>query len=253
MARKYVFTPARRAALRKAQAASAKARKQSASTRHAKTLGKAAIRGALTGGPAGAAAAVGHKATGIAAGNVRKRVRKAVPKLPKSIGAVHVQNQSRGTGLSGLKRNTVPYARANVRGTTVGVNAGTIIPGTSKRIVLGGYGRIETARKQTRIESSIAGKKAKMIPTGSKRAKAYNLARRHRLIPSKPATRINIAGSQARLGTSRKGGPTVIVRRGGHKVSTAASKKGIQRYDKRMSTIAGKKVKKPRPQRRNKK
>ena len=253
---RYVFTPARRAALRKAQLASARARRQSNARRHAKSIGKAAIRGGAFGGPAGAAAGAGHRALGIASKSVRRKARNTVAKpvaamIPGQIGKPKRRHYiSRGYGLKGLKRNTIPYARVNVRHATVGVNAGTVIPGTGKRVVLGGYVRVETARKYTKVESAIAGRKAKAIPVGSKRAKAYAIARRHKLIPKNPATRIGISGSQARLGTSRKGGPTVIVRRGPHKVSRKKSRSAIAKYDRRMRTISGKKVKKARPQRR---
>src|SRR4029077_9660855 len=119
----------------------------------------------------------------------------------------------RGKGLSGLKRNTVPYTRINKRGSTIGVNAGTIIPGTRKRIVLGGYGRIETMNKHTAVDRAIAGRKARLIPRATKRARvagrAHSFLSAHGLTKN-PALRVNIAGSQAQLGTSRMGGPTVI-------------------------------------------
>ena len=257
--RKYVFTPARRAALRKATAASAKSRKQSAGVRHSKSLGKAAIRGALVGGPAGAAAAVGVKAQGIAVSSAKRKIRKtvSVPKLPSSIGTVkQINGVGRGTGLSGLRKNTIPYARINKRASTVGVNAGTIIPGTRKRIVIGGYGRVESINRHTAVDKAIAGRKAKLMPAGSRRArlapKAGKFLKRHGLMPRNPATRVNIGGSQTRLGTSRKGGPTIIVRRGSHRVSQNKSKIGVRSYDKRMGTIAGHKAKTKvaRPQRR---
>ena len=255
--RPYRFTPARRAALAKAQAASAKSRKSSATKRHSKSLGKAAVRGALTGGPAGAAVAVGNKAVSIGVQSTKRRVKKAakpfMPKLPAHVGKAQVARKGRGVGYSGLKRNAIPYARVNKRGSTVGANTGTIIPGTNKRIVIGGYARVETTSAQTSIDRVIGGRKAKFLGVGTKRAKAVKhgtaFLKKHGVIRN-PALRMGVAGSQVRLGTSRKGGATVIVRRGSHRTSTAASRKGVQRYDRRMSTIAGRKAKKPRPQRR---
>lgn len=253
-ARKYVFTPARRAALAKATAASAKKRRRAAPKRHAKAIGNAAIGGFLAAGPAGASAAAGHKAGAIAVSSTRKRIKKAVsPRIPASVTTPHARRAGRGVGISGLKRNTIPYARVNKRSSTVGVNAGTIIPGTNKRIVVGGYGRIESTSKHTSIDKAVAGRKAKLIPIGSRRhkaaGKAHSFLSAHGLTKN-PALRGNISGSQVRLGTSRKGGPTVIVRRGSHRTMQSKSRAGIRKYDRRMATIAGRKASKPRPQRR---
>jgi hypothetical protein len=254
-AKRYVFTPARRAALRKAQLASAKKRKKNPIQRHGKSVGMAAAKAYLDGGPASAADVAGRKATGIAMRGAKKGVTRAVkPHLPKSINQVKVgTGVGRGTGIKGLRKNTIPYARVNKRSSTVGVNAGTIIPGTKKRIVVGGYGKIESINKHTAVDSAIAGRKAKLFPTGTRRRKAASRTHgflKHHGVLKNPATRLNVSGSQVRLGTSRVAGPTVIVRRGGHKTAQPISKKGVQKYNSRMSVIAGKKAKKPRPQRR---
>ena len=251
--KKYVFTPARRAALRKAIEASAKSRKVSAGTRHAKSIGNAAIKGGLAGGIPGAGAAAGAKATGIAVSSVKKKARKVTKQaLPKSVTGKPkvVRGPGRGSGLSGLKRNAIPYARVNARSSTIGINAGTVIPGTGKRIVLGGYGKIESTRKHTAIDKAVAGRKAKVLRPGSPQHKVVSYLRKQGHLKN-PALRANVAGSQVRLGTSRHAGPTVIIRRGSHSTSKAKSRSGVQKYDKRMSTIAGHKAKKPRPQRRN--
>ena len=141
----------------------------------------------------------------------------------------------------------------NKRGSTAGVNAGTIIPGTHKRIVVGGYARVESINKHTAVDKAIAGRKAKLIPVGSRRhkvaGKAHSFMKTHGLTKN-PALRGNIGGSQVRLGTSRAGGPTIIVRRGSHKTMQSKSKTGVRKYDRRMATIAGRKASKPRPQRR---
>lgn len=248
--RKYVFTPARRAALRKATEASARSRKGKSKPRqHAESVANAFL--------AGGHAAAGHKAGGIAVASARRQVKKAAKKhIPASLTAGRTPRPGgRGKGLSGLKRNTIPYARVNKRGSTVGVNAGTIIPGTRKRIVLGGYGRIETMNKHTAVDKAIAGRKASLIPKGSKRAKvagrAHSFLSSHGVLKN-PALRVNIAGSQARLGTSRMGGPTVILRRGRHRTRQSKSRAGVQKYNNRMATIAGHKAKTKvaRPQRR---
>ena len=91
--KKWAGTPAQRAALRKAQLASARARK----------------------------------------GRAVARTRRFYSSSPAK----------RGVGVAGLQRNTVPYARINKRSGTVGVNSGTVIPFTGKRIAVGGYIRLE--------------------------------------------------------------------------------------------------------------
>ena len=244
--RRYVFTPARRAALRKATEASAKKRKQSATRKHSESVANAFLGGGIP--------AAQHKAGAIAVSSARRRIKKVARKhIPTSFGKTTPRNKSRGSGLSGLKRNAIPYARVNNRGSTVGINAGTLIPGTKKRIVVGGYAKVETTRAHTAVDKAIAGRKAKLIPLGSRRAKvagrAHSFLSQHGALKN-PALRAQVAGSQVRLGTSRKGGPTLIVRRGSHRTPGTKSRAGVQKYDRRMSTIAGHKAKKPRPQRR---
>src|ERR1044071_218260 len=63
---------------------------------------------------------------------------------------------TRGVGKSGLARNTVPYLRANKRSQTGGFNAGTILPGTGKRIVFGGYVRVENVNRKGAIDKALA-------------------------------------------------------------------------------------------------
>lgn len=181
-------------------------------------------------------------------------------KKPRSIKVKTVKKpKGRGSGFSGLRANTIPYARVNKRGATVGVNAGTIIPGTSKRVVFGGYGRIESFRGKTALDRAATKTLGALAPSGSRRHRGVALLRRNIKL-NKPAHRVTLAsasvgrGAQIRVGTSRKSGPTVVVRRGTHRVPVSKSKTGVKQYDRRMSTIAGRrtKVKKPRPQRRNK-
>lgn len=160
--------------------------------------------------------------------------------------------RGRGEGLSGLKKNTVPYVRANKRSQTVGVNAGTIIPGTNRRVVIGGYARIESTTKHTGVDRALNAAAAKAVGgKGTRRARVASAVTK-RVSIKNPALRKAVGGGQFRLGTSRSAGPTVIVRRGKHKTPQSKTAKGVQRYDARMHSIAGKKAatKKPRPQRR---
>jgi len=196
----YVMTPARAAALRKAQLASAAARRA-------------------------------RKAT---------RISSYVPSKP------------RPKGFKGLKANFVPYARVNKRSQTVGFNAGTGVS-RHKRIAVGAYVRLEGTRRNTAIDRFADKATAKVFPKGTKRGKAIAAAKSNVVIHG-PVVRGSVRGHQVRLGTSRGAGPTVIVRRGKHKVSRAKSKKGVQAYNKSMNRIAGRraatKVKRSRPQRR---
>ncbi|AEL97927.1 head maturation protease [Mycobacterium phage Patience] len=155
----------------------------------------------------------------------------------------------RGVGVAGLKKNTVPYARINQKSGTIGVNSGTIIPFTGKRISFGGYVRVENRTKpisatQTKIANKIARK-------GSKPGAVRSWFNDNVIVQS-PAVRANVGGAQVRLGTSRSAGSTVIVRKGSHKTVQKKSVAGVRKYDRRMRTIAGQQVKKKkkRPQRR---
>lgn len=193
--------------------------------------------------------------TGLSAieGTRPKRKKKAKPGYrvtPSNSG------KGRGSGIKGLTKNTVPYARVNKRSSTIGVNTGTIIPGTKKRVVAGGYVKFESINRQTKVD--VLGKRVsgRIAPTGSRRGKIAGWAKKNVKIKN-PALRVALPhGAEARLSTSRRSGKTVVVRRGQHKVSVKRSRAGVQRYDKRMATIAGRKAKskasrkKSRPQRR---
>lgn len=163
--------------------------------------------------------------------------------------------QERGVGLSGLKKNTIPYARVSKKSATIGVNTGAFIPGTNKRIVLGNYARFETVNKKTAVDRAIGRVGSKLIPKGTKRDLIGQHIRKNVKLDN-PAVRYSTPGSASRngtefrLGTSRKAGPTLIARRGQHKRTKAESKSGIKAYNKRMNTLAGKRVAKPRPTRR---
>lgn len=169
-------------------------------------------------------------------------------KAKLDIGSKAAANR-RGTGIAGLKKNTIPYARVNKRSQTVGVNAGTIIPGTKKRVVVGGYVRVESTTKTTGVDKAVAAGVKRVAPKGTKRGVLAGAVQSKAVLVN-PAVRGSIKGSQVRLGTSRSAGATVIVRRGKHKTAQPKSASGVQKYDRRMRTIAGAKVKQPRAQRR---
>ena len=163
--------------------------------------------------------------------------------------------RQRGVGVSGLKKNFIPYARVSKKSTTIGANTGTFIPGTNKRVVFGNYARIETVNRKSKVDVMASKALKKIAPEGTKRAAIGEHIRKNAKF-SNPAIRYATPGTssregvQVRLGTSRKAGPTLIVRRGVHKRTRAESKSGIAQYDKRMKTLQGKKVSKPRPTRR---
>lgn len=168
---------------------------------------------------------------------------------------VAASRQERGVGISGLKKNFIPHARISKKSITVGANTGTFIPGTNKRIVVGHYARLESTNKKGRIDKAGSSVYRKLVPEGSKRDVIGKHIRKNAKF-SNPAIRYSTPGTssregiQFRLGTSRKAGPTLIVRRGEHKRTRAESKSGIKQYDKRMKTLAGQKASKPRPTRR---
>lgn len=163
--------------------------------------------------------------------------------------------QARGVGLTGLKKNLIPYARVSKRSATVGANTGTFIPFTDKRIAFGSYLRFETVKKITALDKLAKSAWDSVAPKGSSRALVGEHLRKNVKIDN-PAIRYSTPGTgsregvQFRLGTSRKSGPTLIVRRGSHKRTRNESKSGIKKYDKRMKTLTGTKVSKPRPTRR---
>lgn len=223
-------------------------------------VAKAAVQGGLANGRKGAqeaatkAAVRGAQAGATRALKARKVTRHAKTKMPgvdykPNPGTPVGSKKARGVGVKGLKANTVPYVRANKRSQTVGVNAGTILPGTNKRIVIGGYARIESTTRETAVDRALKAKVAVIAPSGSRRGRVAGALRKNLDIKN-PAVRASAGGAQVRLGTSRGAGPTVIVRRGKHRIPQTKSKTGVQKYDARMASIAGKRAKAPRAQRR---
>lgn len=160
---------------------------------------------------------------------------------------------NRGLGVSGLKKNVIPYIRVNKHSQTTGVNSGTIIPFTKKRIVMGGYVRVENTTKKNAFDKFVSQTADKLAPRGSKAGKVRNYWNRNISI-SNPAVRAAIGGAEVRLATSRGAGPTVVLRRGAHKTSRHASYKSIKRYDTQMRKIQAQRSakKRARPQRRRK-
>jgi len=152
---------------------------------------------------------------------------------------------TRGQGISGAKKNFIPYARVNQRSQTAGFNVGTIIPGTGKRVVSGGYIRLENVKKGGVITNALNSH----VPKGSllgKGRKYFN----ENVTVTKPALRADVGGSQVRLGTSRSGGATVTVRRGRHKVPAKNSRKGMKEFDIAMHKIRTRDLKRARLARR---
>ncbi len=159
------------------------------------------------------------------------------------------KRENRGEGFSGLVRNTVPYVRANKRSQTTGFNAGTIIPGTNKRIVFGGYTRFENTNRKNTIDNFIGKIGSSLAPKGSRTRSVVNYFKKNVSVTN-PALRAKLGGAEVRLGTSRGAGPTIILRRGKHKVSESASRRSIKRYDTQARKLHARKARKSRPQRR---
>lgn len=137
----------------------------------------------------------------------------------------------RGQGISGAKKNFIPYARVNQRSQTAGFNVGTIIPGTGKRVVTGGYLRLENTKRGGVITSSL-----NRVPKNSLLGKGRRYFNENVTVTN-PAVRANVGPGQVRLGTSRSGGLTLTARRGKHKVPQKLSQKGTKQYDLRIAKI----------------
>lgn len=156
---------------------------------------------------------------------------------------------NRGSGMRGLKTNFTPYARVNKRSQTVGVNTGTLIPGTGKRVAAGGYFRLESVSRTSKADKIVQRAMKRVFPTGSKRAQRLDFLKKNVSI-TRPSVRAKLGNAQFRLGTSRGAGPTVIVRRGKHKTGAMKSTMGIKKYDSQIKKYEAKKTKKRQPRRR---
>lgn len=149
--------------------------------------------------------------------------------------------RGRGYGWKGAKQNFRPKIRVNKRGQTVLLNTGTFVA-PHHRIAVGTYARLEDTRKVTPVDRFTAKGVKKAFPKGTRRGRAYKVFRESVRF-SNPAVRAQRWGVQARLGTSRYGGPTLIVQKGAHKTPWDKSRAGVQKYDRRMKAIAGEKAK----------
>ena len=156
---------------------------------------------------------------------------------------------NRGIGKAGFKANFVPYARVNKHSVTIGHNTGAIIPGTNKHAVTGGYFRIENTHKKGAIDKQIDRALKRLAPKGTRRAKVRQYIKKN-VTFTNPALRANAGNVEARLSTSRGVGPTIVVRRGKHKVSPQASRKAIKRYDTHARKLNKRRQVQPRPERR---
>lgn len=201
----------------------------------------------------------GKKLTRAARSRANKRAHAARRQVSTRILTIDkvASRQNRGVGVAGLEKNLIPYARISKRSATVGANTGTFIPFTNKRISFGSYFKFEDARKTTAVDRLAKSAWNSIAPKGS----TADLVGRHiakHVRVDNPAIRYSAPGTgsrngvQVRLGTSRKSGPTLTIRRGTHKRKQSESKQGIKRYDTQMRKIQGKRVKdsKPRPTRR---
>lgn len=163
---------------------------------------------------------------------------------------VKASKPRKATGSVNRNSGFVPYARVNKRSQTAGFNRGAKIT-KHHRLVVGGYARIESTRRNTATDK-VAGKLAgRVIPAHTRRGKVAR-AFKNNFSVNNPALRATRGKYQARLSTSRGAGPTVVIRRGKHKTSKAKSAAGIKAYDTRMRAISGKKAAgvRKRPQRR---
>ncbi len=168
-----------------------------------------------------------------------------------------------GRWTAGRKVAAVPYARASLRSQTVGLNAGTNLT-RNYRVSIGGYARIER-RSSSQVESAIRNTNDKAINRITKK-----LSPSEKLEPlveagvrkaQQRAFRKVLGGQHdlgkgvsARVGTSRLGLPSVVLRKGTHKVGDKKRNAGIDRYNSRMQGIKQTRAaaKTPRPQRRKK-
>ena len=180
----------------------------------------------------------------IAAAKSRKRYRMTRNKgrAPKAF--------NRGQGFMGLAKNTIPYVRVNKRSQTTGFNAGTIIPGTGKRVVIGGYSRLENTHRHNALDTMLGNFASKIAPKNSRTRTVMNYFKKNVSVTN-PALRARVGGAEVRLGTSRGAGPTIIVRRGRHSVSQNGSMKAIKRFDTQARKLKARRASKPRRQRRN--
>jgi hypothetical protein len=170
---------------------------------------------------------------------------------------------SMGRWTAGRRVSAVPYARASLRSQTAGINAGANVS-RNYRVSLGGYARIER-RTPSVVESAVKNKNDKVVQGIAKRlSPSQNLeplveagvrkAQRKALQKVLGGQHKVGSNAYARVGTTRGGLPSLVLRRGSSKVGKSKRNTGIEQYDRRMQGIrqARAVAKTPRPQRRKK-
>lgn len=168
---------------------------------------------------------------------------------------------------SGVKKKVaiVPYGRASLRSQSFGVNTGTNISKT-RRVSAGFYIRLER-KAPSKLEKGITSAHRNSINAVVKKLSPHEkvepfVEKAVRGVISSQV-RKHIGGERqvgnknafARLGTSRGGSPSIIVRRGQTKVSAPKRGAGIHQYNSDMAALQGSraKAKVPREQRRKNK
>lgn len=160
-------------------------------------------------------------------------------------------------GRSEVKANFSPYTRINQQGITVGYNTGAGIPFSKFRISNGAYSRVERRANDKPVTSFVKGKASRVIPN-TKLTRGIAKAKKDYVSVSPSGRRVSVNGYQARMGTSRTGGKTLVIRKGLHPVSPSKTVRGVQSYNEAMESIykpgtgKRKKARNPRPQRRGK-
>lgn len=154
------------------------------------------------------------------------------------------------------KANAVPYARISPRSITGGFDAGAPI-GKHHRVVIGSYVRVER-RGPGKYEKGTRENVDRLI-------KGYVPNEFHQKIVKKglvfaaqkglgKEVRVGKTRAHARVGTSKSGLPSLILRRGASPKSEKARAAGLKKYNADMRSLraAQAKAKKPRAQRRGK-
>lgn len=162
----------------------------------------------------------------------------------------------------GKRVAVVPYARASLRSQTVGVNTGAPIS-PNRRISAGFYFRLERT-KPNKVEKAITTAHRNSVNAVVKKLSPHKAVEPYveKAVRGVVSSQIqkHIGGERrlgkgnafGRLGTSRGGSPSIIVRKGQSKVSRPKRQAGISQYNTDMAAIQGSraKAKVPRAQRR---
>lgn len=167
------------------------------------------------------------------------------------------KNNKSGFTIKQTKVAVVPYARASLRSQTIGANAGFDVPGlrTKRRVSFGGYVRVERRQAsmvENRIRNNYNGAVNKLVSKLSPNSKADPFVKKavqyvaREQVNKRLGRQFRVIGTDssfARLGTSRYGLPSVVVRKGRSRVSDADRAKGRSDFNRAMSNLqAGKKA-----------